>query len=417
MESDPKLIDLTKQTAGIYRRILFADSINSFFPYLEVYFVDKIGVFSEATHFVEGLEMDVTLEENTTESGEQAIKNRYFWSENHQINNDIRGQIQGDLTFFMLSVHRKNDFAMSKSYQGTISSVVEEVISDWKSGSGKLEETTIEETGNSDYWYQDNKTRAHFLQLLAEQALSNNNPDSPFYTFINTQNEFYFATVEEMLQQPHVGKRVKKSAPNSDRKAGVFFIVNDPSDNWNPFGIQKYDIIYSGFPTHQRQYKLKVYSDEEDGTVNVDDVELKDKLTRKSDSKSSVKGKLGVRKDDLDAYEDGSGHMHFGIVDENDEDNLKGFQNHIYKDSVLSYRMNITVPFNYLVAAGKVLRLRIESNDENRAGGLSEEFSGEWLVISSRVLMGNDGRPWTWAQIAKSTITFNNNNNFFSDFL
>lgn len=404
--SNPKVEGLDKlfdQEANFWQRVYMKDSMNAYFPYLEVIIADFTTIVSEVVFFVEGIELTAKLVKNSEEPNEEILEHDFFWSEHQMQNPRGEGKITGDTLLLFLSRHRKDDLPKSRSFNGTIESVIQQVAATQKSSFSK---TVISATGNNDYWYQTNERDSQFVQMLGETAFSQSSDQSPFYAFINLQNEFYFSTVEDLFKQQPVEtfKLIKHQV-----EEGFTQVVPTPTT------IMHFEFMYGGFPTNSLNYNRRIFNTDTNGDPLFEDSKLENHLTRTTNKNSTRKGKFTLRSQDIP--KNASGISYYGIKNSTDSDNFKGYRNNLCRDSALAYRMTIRLPYNDKIAAGRIIRTEIDSYDEGKAGGLSPEYSGDWVVLESEVLFGVTGQPWTQAVIAKSTIDLNQNHIFFNDFI
>jgi hypothetical protein len=107
----------------------------------------------------------------------------------------------------------------------------------------------------------------------------------------------------------------------------------------------------------------------------------------------------------------------FGIYeDDKDKQFYQGFKNSVFIDSALYFRMEITINFNALAVAGKLVNLKLASNIKEKAG-FAEEYNGNWLILTSRHFYDVDATPFTRLVIAKSRIKVGKDNPFEKRYL
>lgn len=386
IKSNPEFIDLTKEDQNLFIKVSILDSIFDFFPYAEFYYRDNLGIIAEMGFFIEGLEFNLKF--GNEEDG--YLEHDYCWSENHFADPEMGDHIAGTNAFIFLSKHYKEDDKKSRAWNDTKENIVKEVIKkDW----GITDFSFISKTKGKDYEYQLNENSAEFLERITETAVSINKPKSPIFSFINSAGEFYFMSLEEMFLQTPV--ETLELSWQDDR------LVDDNK-------IQDYAIVQTGMPNNKENYKKKIYWYDETGTFNEEELDIKDYLI-----KHGGKGKflLNIVDQKVEDYVD------FKIYEESDKNNIKGFKNDSFVDSLISYRMDVTVPFNINFVSGKTVELKIDSSDEERGG--NKEYSGIWLITETQILSTSAiaGIPKILLRLAKSTIDIDRAHKFVDDFI
>jgi len=392
-----------------YNRIYFKDSIFSFYPYSEVYFRDSSGLIPDRLFFIEGLELATKLGspivselDGTTSGG--YLEHTYVWSE-AQINNIVMSSnISGDVVFLMLSKYAYKDYPKSRAFNfenGTPKTIDQmlttEIISDWNlAPSGPNQKLFITPTTGFPYLNQCNMTNRFFIEMLSEHAYSANSDTSPFYTFINSNGEFYFMSLQNLLDQPVV----------------MEYELNLTQDMmYNEKYIKSYTILHGGIPVNFNNYRKQFHNY---SSAGVPSVEEPLNIAAANMVRSSGNDKLLIRRQYISTSESTS-HDYFGIQDEmNNVELYKGYKNGKYKNTNLSYRMIIVVQFNPKIVSGKTISIRIEKQTKNNE--IAQEYMGKWLICESKHLFDKDGMPYSQLTISKPKIGVDNDHPFVGDF-
>jgi len=389
-ESIPSAINLTDQNIRLFPRIFLQDSIFDFYPYAELYFLDDRGATIDLINFVEGLEFDLGIEDTGLDTPGTSGQ-YYMWSENQLLEPILREHFSGTNVFLLISAFYKKNKPQSRAWLNTISNIITEICTtDYE-----LDPTStfISTTTGVDNWYQTNQKNGLFIQLLSDNAFNQSNPRSPFFSFFNTNGEFYFMSVDEMFAQEPVD---------------YYYMSFNEQTSIDKFAIQDYTIMYGGLPINFNNYKQNIISIKGDGSYNEEEVKYEDFVYREN-----IADKLLLRRD----YQELSNTINFGLNETTvDSFNIKGRTNSLYRDSILPNRMRVTIHFNPYAVSGKVIDLKVGSFSEDKANMLLE-FSGKWLIMKSMHFMGEDGMAYTNLQIAKSTMFVDSNHVFRNDFL
>lgn len=419
MTSEQELIAFDDNlTIRAYPKILFSDSILDFYPSLEVYVRDKQAVLSEKLFFIEGLSIKVKLgrnEETTTADAKKDtlggyLVNNYVWV-THDINQtEIKDHISGDYIFLLVPYLYIKDSADTKAYKNKISNIVRLVLKE-KQGynfipieSGDSKNCFIEETTDlQTTFYQAGRLGRFLLKTLAGRAVSKNFSNSPFYTFLNNKGEFYFMSVSGMLKENSVCTYRIEETPESVR---------------DPYVIKGYTVQSGGALINKKNYNKKFYKIKSDGTVDPETIKI-------ADMKQAVHGIVGEssQKDKLLIYTNGelgvteniSSIDNYGIYDNNeDTDVYKGWKNNLYLDAILPYRMDALVTFNPKLCAGKCITITVGKLQEQT---FATEFSGKWLIITSKVHMDIEGFPVMNLLIGKPGIAIDSRHPAINNFI
>lgn len=391
-----------------YSRIFFQDSIFTLFPIAEVYYQDHSGLISDKVFFVEGLELatklgyektETTLEDGTIIEEGGYLEHEYVWSESQFNNVMLSNHLSGDVVFLLISKYFMNDFEKCITYNHenqdelkTISDILkDDILPAWGFLPEKYKDT-ISDTFGTPYLNQFNMTNRTFIKLLAEYAYSKNFQTSGFYTFINCNGEFYFMTIQEMLNQPSVSQYKIDLAEDMTINAGI---------------IKDYNILHGGLPVNKDNYNRKFFHYDESGDIVEEDKHIQDSL-----SDLDTASKLLVRKQYVPS--DPSVISYFGILPEDNKEFYQGYKNYFYRDTALCYRMVVVVQFNSKNVAGKPIEITIEkANNEEE---IATEYAGKWLICESYHTMNEEGIPYQQLIISKPKIQIDKDHTFYDDF-
>ena len=404
LTSDPLGIQLNENlNFRALRKVYFKDSLIKFFPYAELFIKDQTGVYSDLYFFIEGWKLNIQF--GSPDQG--YFGHDYCWSEG-QLNNAVfSDHIGGDHLFIMLSDYYLNDYPLTKGYQGEISTIVQQIVmnefgipatrSAIVNGvlTPGLPNIHITNTMNGilETWYQAGRTNREFIEYLATRAYTSAVPQSqtPFVTFINSNGEFYFMTLYELYTQAPIKTFEIKLDDNMLLQDGI---------------VKSYNVYHGGLPTNKENYIKDITTLQEDGTVNTDEVALKDFCLKPKGT-----SKMMVRTDYLNVNQ----IQNFGLVETTDINNLKGRYNTSFINSDMSYRMTILDTFDPNLVAGKTISIKVHKANSN--GVQSPEYGGNWLIISSEVKMNCEGFPVSQITIAKPSIEVSKDNTFLADFI
>lgn len=387
-ESDPKLIDLTESSIRGFNKILFIDSIFDFFPRVEVNFVDPNGVIPDQTYFLEDLEFTVELGNKT----DGFLGGKYVWASNEFNDVRIENFLSGSNSSIFISKYINFNEQKNKSWLGTIKSTIENILTvDYS-----LTDSTkkfISNTTGSDYWYQSAEKNSEFIKNLSDYAYDIAHNKSPYYTFINSNEEFYFMNLYDLFNQQPINP------------VNPYTLENKEDSQYNLYSIQDYIIQTPGMELNIDNYGIKAYETSSSGVSSSEEYEYKDFVYKELNAKLLLRTQYNKNKT-----------IFYKGINETIQDkyNYLGLINSFYRDSALSYRKFITIPFNPKIASGKLINLKLESAFETK--GVLKEYSGNWLILKTLHHLDLDGIPYSNLLIAKSTLSVNSKHKFYPDF-
>ena len=401
-----------------YAKILFKDSLFNFFPYSELYYKDSSGQIVDSVFFVEGLELKCKLgyikqDEEKTETEQKDTKRKdylehdYIWSANEVNNINFSNGISGDNLFMMISKYFYNDVPQSRSFnhedsptKQTISDIlVNTILPKWGIDKTKYAlKETISETSGTLYIPQNNMTNKEYISKLAEYAYSSNNQSSGFYTFINCNGEFYFATIQMLMNQQPIKKYTIDL--NTDMMVSEDY-------------IKDYRVFHGGVPVNFDNYNRRLYNYKFDSTLEKS-VSVNENILKYADEyEFDTDTKLLIRNQYIPTAN--TKHSYMGIQQSiQDIEFHKGFKNYYYRDTAMCYRMAVVVSFDANIVSGKTIEIYIEHlNKENEQAA---EFSGNWLICESTHIIDKNGIPYSQLILSKPQIKIDSTHPFFNDF-
>lgn len=394
-------IDFLKQQKGlidesVWEKFNLNDSIITFFPYGECQFNDTPGVISEAMLYNEALELNISLHQNNIAQGNplNEITGDYVWSKYSVPGIPFTGgKVAGVSVFSYVSKYRFLDQIGSSSYLGTVDTAAKQIAQSVY-GITTAAELKVSPGGTMpDYWYRVNELNASFIRknlVVHAYNQASLNPKSPFVSFINLQNEFYFMSLDDLFAQQVSETLIPFQAAEQGMDGTVML---------------SYSPMYLGYDNNSNSYSHRqyVFTDSYSNT----DYQLTDSLSR-----SLGKGKYLIDKNILSS--DPYNISNWGLQSDKDSDAIKGAANYFFVDACLSYRMDVQTSFNSNLVAGHLVELEMKSV---LSSGLSPEYSGKYIILESHHAMGPKGQAFTNCILAKSTVDVRSNHTFFGKFL
>lgn len=414
MTSTPPGIEVDSDITGItsFPKILFQDSIFDFYPTGEVVINDKSGAIIESFFFIEGMDFNIVLENTTDDlfpSMEEilsglttigSLEGDYVWA-NYQINNTvIESHIAGHNVFLFDSKYQATDIKKSRAWNyetggvlnplgaKPISEITRQMaIEDFGITNPLLQKITP--TAGFDYWPQHNTTNRNFIKnILEKNAFSPGFPTSPFFSFINLSGEFYFMALQQMYLQKPVATYTLQS------------IQDDMSSRYDYFTIKDFIIQFGGADINRDVYTIRSYFLEMN-TGEVLKQGLKDYNIHEAQLASEGLNKFTILNSATQNQLFSVNDFGLGFMPQQLETFL-GRQNSKYQDSDTSYRVVIIVHFNPYCVAGKTIEIIFSK--ASKFDLPSSEFFGNWLILSSKVLVSDSGTQYSQLVLCKSGV-------------
>lgn len=386
IEAEPKIIDLKDINILSFPRIRWETSIFNFWSYAVFILNDPIGLVIQGLLFIEGMNFKIKF--GNKDLG--YFENKWVWSENQILDARVGKHISGMNQFIFLSSEYFKDLPVSKGWKGMkISDIVTDIATNiFKVPVNKQHITPT--IGMPDVPQMNEKNSA-YIKRLANLACSSSNEKSPFYTFFNSQGEFYFMSLEELFKQ---------------KSEYDFEFIMDEKMALNRKSVKGYTSLMGGLPVSFENYKTKVYIVKDDGTYESQEPTMSDFHFKTSGEKilirrSEQKGTSEV--------------LDYGIQETSDDKYItKGKVASNFKNSAIPYRMQLNIQCNPKTVVGKVVSVNVDSTLEQRR--VATEFSGKWLVIEEKLVGVNTDTPYQLLTLAKSTMKINQQHKI-TDFL
>jgi hypothetical protein len=168
---------------------IMKDSINSLLPTASINFRDLTGQFNEYLSFINGVKIEITYGDK-----DSTITCPYIVSRNstpEQIKPDNAG---GVIEIPLIHEYLYYQSKQSTAFKDEISNIIKNKVSKYNFNSINID-TTI----NKGIWYQPYLTDIDFMiNNLVPFAYSSDSEDSPFYIFIDSNNDFYFKSYKKL---------------------------------------------------------------------------------------------------------------------------------------------------------------------------------------------------------------------------
>lgn len=391
IKTDPEMWEIKEYLPSIINKIILADSIFEYFPYMELSVSDNNVVFSEINFFTEYLDVIV----NMSDLSNKKFNHTYYWSEHHIDEVFSKDVISGMNSFYLRSSYKKKDFKKSKSYKGILSDKIKEIINEYSFNS-----SDISDTSNYNIYYQSNSYDYEFIQLLSKYAYSSMFEHSPYVAYIDMFGNFNFVCVSDLFKRKESIKLYYGSNSNIEPYDKEFRndIIFEPT-------VRSY-----GSPVNISNYNSNKWKLKNDGTYEKVNVKLSDKL----EGNRIGQNKMTIRSEYLSDLKD---FQNYGLMDDdNQKSDYKGWENSFYLNSLFTYRLKFYTNLNLDLCSGKIINANFMSPIESK-NNKSIEYSGNWLILQCAHGVDNKGNAITSMELGKSTLNIDKKHKFFNDFI
>lgn len=329
-----------------------SDSIYNVLPELKLGFKDFGGYMNEFLTFIEGSIAGITLGYNKNQ-----LTSNYMITGN-SIQSFEGGDIFNPVTTIN-GIHEWYNYQeiISKAYNDRISNIIRTLANKYPLFKKKI----INDTGNAGKWYQPLINDLQFIEtILLPNSFSYNSKNTPFYCFVDTNNEFNFRNWNAMYQNiPDITLKFQTSNINKLSKETImtFSYVSDTA------------------ASREALSRKVFYFNSLTGEI----VEKNDKIQDYPNTGKKIP--IKYKNQDYDFS-----YAMFGYVDNTDtfeKERQLGRQIYSMRNSIPMQKIFVTTRLNPDLRAGKVVNFKVEMKDTQDQIFESNYFSGKYLIESS----------------------------------
>jgi hypothetical protein len=321
------------------------DSINQFYPTANLKIDDFKGTFSEYFSFINGIKINIVygLEGNSISCPFAVVKNSL---PNQSNASSFGGTIETKLVHYNSTTLDKKSFA----YKDEISNIIKKINKNLK--------TNIDSTENKGIWYQPMVDDVEFMEnYLLPFAYSATASNTPFFLFIDNNNELYFQSYNTLMNKSAIELKMAKHGTRESYGSNTIFSVYPYQGN-----IQntKFNTCFYNFTKQQ--------------TFMPSNEDIK-KLRFKG-------GKIPIIKDLTKVTN--TCRLYSEEIDDADlKNNNNGLKINNFKSSFLCDKLILTLGLNVNLRAGKKIKITLPSSNDKEISELSVRYTGEYLIESS----------------------------------
>lgn len=332
------------------------DSIYSLYPKATIRVNDTSGAYNEFMGFVNGTKIKISYGLDK----ESWKKCTYRVVQNSVPEGNNPSRWGGTFELSLVHDYIFNQNKKSRAYDSNISDIINTLTKNYS-----FESRDIDTTLNSGIWYQPYVNDAEFItKYLLPFSYSTDSEKSPFFCFIDSNNNFHFKNYNRlMLQNAEMTYYYKSkglmSGIQKDTIVTISFAQNTVADTKEFYHrhVSKYD-ENGNYVKNEIDSYITDFPKNETNPIPV-------KMNTEC-----VTGILTLFNNDV-------------LANDTKNNNLGMEINHL-NHGIFSDTVIITIPFNRDVCAGKIIEVNLPSvSGDSDTAELSLRYSGNYIVVSS----------------------------------
>lgn len=327
------------------------DSIFNLFPYASFKFKDSSGQFNEYATFIKGMKVDFTL----------GTKDLYVTCPFIIIKDSIVEQASQNTFGGMTEIALIHDYyntqsKMNGAFNDEVSNIIRKKVSSYNFNS-----VSIQSTLNKGLWYQPFEYDATFMvEKLLPFAYSTSANDTPFYLFIDINNDLHFTSYYNMF--------------NKNAVINLYLTTNSQIDSLTNSNIIFINTSQMSLLDLKPHLNKTLYYYDNKGNIKEEEKTIQDYIPNGTSflTKTNLENKTGLQK--LLSYD--------RKLPSTKNNNL-GLVINSLKETFHNEKLVITINLNTELRAGKKVNINIPTNIDKEKTEISTRFSGNYLVESS----------------------------------
>lgn len=335
------------------------DSIYELYPRVIMSFDDSSGLYNEYLAFVNGTKFDIKFGNK-----DDFITCPFIINKNSIPQQRTQISFGGATEIELVHEYYYYQKKQALAFNDEISNIIRRKISTFPFHNAST--LDIDTTYNKGYWYQPLITDAEFISnMLLPFAFSSNSLQSPFYFFIDINNDIHFSSLKSLfIDKKESIELIHKQGLETDALAlnRILYIntyqsaMRDIKGTYNRL-VTKFD-------------KDGNLEDEQDSLVDYPNLPNSGLVPLRFDS-SLLTGNIELLDEDIN---------NTSSLEKNDNMGIKIFA---MRDSILLDKVLITCNLNTNLRAGKKIKASIYNKENSDKTDLSYRYSGEYLIETS----------------------------------
>jgi len=326
------------------------DSIHTLYPTASFYFDDVGGLFNEFLTFINGTKMEITL----------GLPDDFIVCPYIIIKNSIPDQAStngfgGVTNVSLVHEYMYEQSKKSRAFKDEITNIIKRIVK------YSFKKMTLETTVNKGIWYQPFIYDTEFIiNNMLPFAYSSTAKNTPYYCFINSNNEFNFVSYQHMFNN-----------------SNIMELKLVPSAITQSVGL---DSVYSVFPIQSSISDIRSflnttqYSFDKNNALKIIETEISD--YRGNNNKIPIRADLDNKTSINELYSN-------DCNDENIENNNKGLTLDYMRNIFTLDKVILVCNLNVKIVSGTKIKLGVPIATDNQKMESSLRYSGEYIVERS----------------------------------
>lgn len=348
------------------------DSIHKLYPSLTFQLNDVTGLFQEVLGNTEGIPIKIKYGIET-----KNVLSCPFVLINDQLpNTHTNDSIGGRITVNGIHEYYTKQEVIGEAYNNLISKIIRIFAGEYNFSS-----VVVNDTGCQNIWYRPLMNQRDFIkEILLPNSFSYNSQETPFFCFIDSNNEFHFRNYNSMVKENPIKSITQLNfAPSPDIDENYTQGKNRLEDGTGDRFIFDFKRWKPGSTVTKKLWNRKLfqrdlsdgsYSESEDHIYNYPKNEYRNLLIF---DESSITSSYDLLYKETET----------GLIEAQ-----KGRKINSMKDSFFLERFILTVPLDVTLRAGRLIEINLPIKEqENTVNSLA--YSGQYLIESSDHVWNN----------------------------
>jgi len=331
---------------------IMKDSINSLLPTAMITFKDLTGQFNEYLSFTNGVKINITYGDK-----DSTIKCPYV-----VMRNSTPEQIKPDNAGGLIEIPLIHEYLYYQSKQSTafkdeISNIIKNKVKKYSFNS-----INIDSTLNKGIWYQPYLTDIDFMtKILMPFPYSSDSENSPYYLFIDSNNDFYFKSYKKLFidANPVQTMILVPNTTLDTLKKNTFSIFNSTQLSIMDIKDQLHRLLFNFDKDDTYQDVQDYISDYPKSVTDAKYIPI----TWKIDNITYV-GEL----------------LSYDIDVDNTKNNNLGLMNNSMKIAYGLDKVILITNVNTNLRSGKKLEIKVPTGKDSKQTDTSQRYSGDYLI-------------------------------------
>lgn len=335
-------------------KFVMADSIWNLYSTAKLYFSDKGAFLQELLALSNGNKIEITYGVE-----EEQITNNYIIKKNGMIKNTTQNSLGGINEVNLIHEYYYGQERISDAFTTPIHTTINN-----KASSYPFNSIDIDNTKNQGVWYQPLMFDGQFMEeQLLPMAYSTSNKETPYYLFIDSNNDFYF-------------KNYKSLFIDAKPVTSIYTISDTEDSNANNV-VKSMNRLQTDISELRRSFNRLLWYFDDQGQYKESFDSILDYPESNNIKVFPIKGDLSL----LTNYED----FYSGSIGQDKENEYNNSGLRLFKNRQAFHleKLFLVMPLNIKFRAGQKLNLIVAdagSDDQNES---SLRYSGEYLVETS----------------------------------